>query len=76
MEPDFISQTAEPMSKSERRRWFEELGGEFSRQGATHFRLTAHETIQNLLFCWRRGRCDRKTKVSRAFNLRRADCAT
>ena len=49
MEPDFIAQTAEPMSKSERRRWFEERGGEFSRQGATHFRLTAHETIQNLL---------------------------
>jgi hypothetical protein len=49
MEPDFISQTAEPMSKVERRKWAIERAAEFFNQGATHYRLTSHETIPNLL---------------------------
>lgn len=49
MEPDFIAQTAKPMSIMERRKWVFERAAEFYHQGAVHHRLTAHETIPHLL---------------------------
>jgi hypothetical protein len=49
MEPDFIAQTAELMTDVERRKWANERAAEFFNQGATHHRLTAHETIPHLL---------------------------
>ena len=49
MEPDFIAQTAEPMSEGERRKWASERAAEFFHKGATHHRLTIHDTIPHLL---------------------------
>lgn len=48
-EPDFISQTAEPMSSQERKEWAELQGREAIAKGATWHRWSQHPNDKNLL---------------------------
>jgi hypothetical protein len=48
-EPDFLSQTAEPMTPAERSMWFQARAREARASGAAHMRATVHPDDENLL---------------------------
>ena len=47
--PDYIAQTAEPMTQDERFEWMRARTKEATAEGMTHGRFTLHPTIPNLL---------------------------
>lgn len=47
-EPEFISQTAEPMNFGERREWFSKQAHDATKNGATFHRFAMHPEIPHL----------------------------
>lgn len=49
IEPDFISQTAEPMTTEQQRDWFQTQAAEAARNGATFHRFSHYPSDARLL---------------------------